>query len=81
MAAALGLARATDTLNMQRRFEKDASRGIRAGAGELRAQAKAYGDAAGQSEQARAEETAQELLRELEEIERGLREREKTAGA
>lgn len=72
MAAALGLARATDSLTMQRRAAGEAARGIRGGAAELRAQRDAYAQAAAQSDRERAEQTAEELLSELESIEREL---------
>ncbi|MBE5799948.1 MAG: hypothetical protein E7321_08370 [Clostridiales bacterium] len=75
MAAALGLARATDSLRMHQRTEKDAMRGIREGAQELHAQKNAYVSAAKKSEQERAEQTAAELLEELESIEAGLKAR------
>ena len=42
MAAALGLARATETIAMHRQTEKDAMRGMYRGARELRAQGEAY---------------------------------------
>ena len=69
MAAALGLARATDSLAMQRRTAKEAERGIRAGAQELRRQTGAYAKEAAQSDRMHAEETADELLSQLESIE------------
>lgn len=72
MAAALGLARATDSLTMQRRAAGEAVRGIRSGAAELRAQRDAYAQAAAQSDRERAEQTAEELLSELESIEQEL---------
>lgn len=72
MAAALGLARATDSLTMQRRAAGEAARGIRGGAAELRAQRDAYAQAAAQSDRERAEQTAEELLSELESIEQEL---------
>lgn len=74
MAAALGLARAADTLRMQGRMETEAMRGIRAGTSELRAQKNAY--TAASHDRERAQQTAQALLAELEEIERGLRKNE-----
>lgn len=73
MAAALGLARATDALTLQRRTEAEASRGIRQGAREVAAQTEAFSQAAGRSDQQRAEETADELLRELTAIEQSLK--------
>jgi len=76
MAAALGLARAADSLAMGRQAEREAARSIRSGAAELAAQRGALSKAAQESDRERAEQTAQELLRELEEIERGLEKRE-----
>ncbi|MBR3795421.1 MAG: toxic anion resistance protein [Clostridia bacterium] len=72
MAAALGLARATDSLTMQRRMNKEAMRGVRAGAKELTAQKNAYAKADRESDRERAQQTAQDLLRELESIEQEL---------
>lgn len=73
MAAALGLARATDSLHMQNRVQDDARRGIHQGAREMQAQAKAFGQAAGNADRQQAQETAKQLLTELEEIERSLK--------
>lgn len=73
MAAALGLARATDSLAMQRRVSKEAARGIRAGTGELRAQKDAYAKEASEADRMRAQQTADELLAELESIKQELR--------
>lgn len=72
MAAALGLARATDSLTMRRRAAGEAARGIRGGAAELRAQRDAYAQATVQSDRECAEQTAEELLSELESIEQEL---------
>ena len=80
MAAALGLARATDSMRMHGRISKDASRGMRMGANELRAQKDAFARAAGESEREQAERTAQELLEELSQIEEDLRTRATQAG-
>jgi len=80
MAAALGLARATETLAMHRRTEKEAMRGVRSGAKELRAQSDAYAKASDTGDQERARRTAQELLNELESIETELK-RDMTAKA
>ena len=80
MAAALGLARATETLAMHRRTEKEAMRGVRSGAKELRAQSDAYAKASDTGDQERAIRTAQELLNELESIETELK-RDMTAKA
>ena len=75
MAAALGLARATDSLAAQRRADKEAARGMRAGAREMTAQKDAYAKAAKESDRARAQQTADALLRELETIEQELKEK------
>ena len=80
MAAALGLARAAESMTMHRRTEREAARGVRQGAQELRAQGRAYAKAAQESEQQRARETAQALLEELESIETELK-RDMTAKA
>lgn len=69
MAAALGLARATDSLTMQKRAGEEAARGIKSGARELSAQTRAYAEAADGSDQTRAQQTADALLAELSEIE------------
>ncbi len=73
MATALGLARATDSLTAQRRVNDEATRGIRSGAQEVRAQTKAYADASAKADREKAEKTADTLLQELEEIERELK--------
>ena len=80
MAAALGLARAAESLDMHRRTEREAARGVRRSAQELRAQGSAYTKAVEGSDQQRARETAQALLAELESIETELK-RDMTAGA
>ena len=77
MAAALGLARATDTLRMQRKFNAQAERGIRDGAKELNAQVSAYASASGESDdRQRAQQTADALLDELRGIEQSLAEQQ-----
>ena len=76
MMAALGLARATDSLQMHRRMEKDAARGIHAGANEMRRQKDAFRREAGKSEQEQAERTAKALLEELSGIEAELKARQ-----
>lgn len=76
MAAALGLARATDSMAMERRVSVQAKRGIRSGAREMTAQKDAFVREAGESDRQRAEQTAQELLAELTEIERSLKSQE-----
>ena len=84
MAAALGLARATDSMDMARRAGREAARGIRSSAGELSAQSREWARSAqegGEADRARAEETAKALLDELEEIERGLRTKNTTQSA
>lgn len=73
MAAALGLARATDSLAMQRRTAKEAARGIRSGAAELKAQRSAFARESRESDRLRAQQTADALLAELESIEQGLK--------
>ena len=75
MAAALGLARANDSMAAATRASKEAGRGIRRGAQELRAQTQAFAQAA-PGDTARAQQTADELLRKLETIEQGLRARQ-----
>ena len=90
MAAALGLARATDSLTMQKRAGEEAARGIKSGARELSAQTRAYAEAADGSDQTRAyaeaadgsdqtraQQTADALLAELSEIEASLAEQQK----
>lgn len=77
MAAALGLARATDSMAMQRRVSGEAARGIRTGAKELGAQKDAFVREAGKSDQESAQQTAEALLQELNEIEISLQEQEK----
>ena len=73
MAAALGLARAADSMKMAGRVNRDAARGIKTSADDLHAQRKAYARAAQQSEQEQAEETAKALLEELASIEAELK--------
>jgi len=75
MAAALGLARAADAMHMHSRMAAEAARGVRRGAKELRAQAAAYGSAAAEDDRIRAQRTAEALLDEIEEIEKGLKEK------
>ena len=77
LAAALGLARATDSLTMQKRAGEEAARGIKSGARELSAQTRAYVEAADGSDQTRAQQTADALLAELSEIEASLAEQQK----
>ena len=81
MAAALGLARATDSLTMQKRTAEEAARGIRSGARELSAQTRAYAEASEGSDQTRAQQTADALLAELSEIEASLAEQQKIRSA
>ena len=76
MAAALGLARATDSLTMQRRVGEQAARDVRRGARELAEQTKAYA-ADADSDRQRAQQTAESLLAELADIEQSLSEQEK----
>ena len=76
MATALGLARATDSLRQAKTVSRQAERGIRSGAKEVESQLGAYKQAAADDDRARAEATAEQLLSELDEIERSLREQE-----
>ena len=78
MTAALGLARAADSMAMGKSAQREAARGIRSGAKEIRAQKDAYVKTVEESERQRAEQTADALLQELEEIERSLKQREMT---
>ena len=82
MAAALGLARATDSLRMQQKFNtqaerEQAARDVRRGARELAEQTKAYAAADADSDRQRAQQTAESLLAELADIEQSLSEQEK----
>ena len=73
MAAALGLARATDSLKT--RGFRDAERGLREGTKQLHRQADAYARASQKSKQEQAEKIAGELLAELSAIEQELKTR------
>ena len=78
MAAALGLARATDSLTMQRRVGEQAARDVRRGARELAEQTKAYAAADARTATGSArQQTAESLLAELADIEQSLSEQEK----
>jgi uncharacterized protein YaaN involved in tellurite resistance len=77
MAAALGVARATDSMAAYTRAKREGERGIRAGARELRAQGRAFGKEAARTDRERAQATAEELLAELEQIEQSLAEQKK----
>ena len=77
MAAALGIARATDSMAAANRAAREGERGIRGGAKELRSQTKAFAKEAGQADRERAEATADALLAELEQIEASLAEQKK----
>lgn len=72
MAAALGLARATDSMAAQRRMSAEAARGIRSGAREVQAQTKAFASGAASGDAKQAQETAETLLSELAQIEASL---------
>ena len=72
MAAALGLARVNDSLTSARLMTQEAKAGIRRGAQETRTQREQLGKALEEDDRSRAEETAQALLSELEEIEASL---------
>ena len=58
---------------LERRVSKEAARGIRTGASELRAQKDALAREAAESDRMRADQTASELLAELESIEQELK--------
>lgn len=77
MAAALGLARATDSLTMQRRVGEQAARDVRRSARELAEQTKVYAAADADSDRQRAQQTSESLLAELADIEQSLSEQEK----
>lgn len=81
MAAALGLARAADSMTAGRRAERQAAHGVRSAAGEIQAQRAAYGKAVQTDDRERAEQTAEALLCELEEIEESLKQRETASHA
>lgn len=81
MAAALGLARATESMTMQRRVSEEAARGIRRGAKELGAQKDALVRETAAADKQKAEATADALLAELEEIERSLKAQEQARAA
>ena len=70
MAAALGLARAAESMQMGTRVQREAARGVRRSAQDLREQTDEYARAAGRRQ---AEQTAQELLAQLESIEQQIR--------
>ncbi len=72
MAAALGIARAADSMAYEKRFGAEAARGVRRAAGEMRAQTKAYARASAKADQEQVQATAEALLRELDEIEASL---------
>ena len=72
MAAALGIARATDSLAYEQRLGSEAKRGMRSAAREMRAQVKAYGRVSNAADREKAQQTADDLLRELKEIEQSL---------
>ena len=75
MAAALGLARATDSLKMAAKAEKKAAAGIRSTTGTMKEQTRAYAGARAQSDREQAEATAKVLLEELSGIEAQLKAR------
>ena len=77
MAAALGVARATDSMAAYRRMSGEAEREIRHGAQEMRAQTKDFASEAKKTDRERAEATANALLRELAQIEQSLAEQSK----
>lgn len=77
MAAALGLARATDSLTYQTRIGAEAARGMRRASRDMQEQVRAYEAADGEASREQAEQTADALLRELREIELSLAAQEK----
>ena len=77
MAAALGIARATDSMAAARRAAREGERGIRSGAKEMRAQTKAFAGEASKTDREQAQATADALLDELEQIEQSLAEQKK----
>lgn len=77
MAAALGIARATDSMAAARRAVREGERGIRSGAKEMRAQTKAFTGEASRTDREQAQATADALLAELEQIEQSLAEQKK----
>ena len=77
MAAALGIARATDSMAAANRAAREGERGVRSGAGSMRAQTKAFVREAAQADREQAQATAQALLQELEQIEQSLAEQRK----
>ena len=81
MATALGLARATDSLRQAKSVSRQAERGIRAGAKEVESQLGALTRETAEDDRARAEATAEQLLSELDEIERSLKEQETLRGS
>ena len=77
LATALGLARANESLQAQRRGESEAERGIRRNTEEIARQKDSVEKNVREIERERAEQTAQTLLNELDEIERSLDEQKK----
>ena len=77
MLTALGMARATDSMAMQRRFSEEAKRGIRRSAQDLTEQKDAFVREAAKSDRERAQQTAEDLLQELEQIEQSLQAQDK----
>ena len=76
MAAALGLAQATEYLNRHRRFSEEAQRGMRRESRTLDGQRTALSRETAESDRERAQHTAEALLRDLDEIEQSLKEQE-----
>ena len=77
MATALGLARANESLQAQRRGESEVERGIRSNMDVIGREKDAVEKNMREIERERAEQTAQNLLNELDEIERSLDEQKK----
>jgi len=77
MATALGLARANESMQAHRRGETEVERGIRTNMDEISRQKDSVEKNVREIERDRAEQTAQTLLSELDEIERSLDEQKK----
>ncbi len=76
MATALGLARANESLQRQKQASGMAARGVRDTAADMRRQTGKLAKNVQESDQERAEEIAETLLNELDEIEKSLKEQE-----
>lgn len=79
MAAALGLARATDSLRRAGSAQKQAEQGMRQGAQLFAQQKDAYAKASAESDRQEAQRTAEALIAELGEIEQSMKNRQSAA--